>query len=206
MAATTAPPDPPATSVRPAAWPTGIVTAGLALAVTAWSALPLHTGGAGTRITLIFTIAVTVLSIGRLAVVTVPRLADRELATVAERVAEALLDVLRASQWAEGVVVGALVLEALHPSRPWHTAILGLALLAYLLAVHLAETRSRPGVLRAQLPVLAAGCGLLAIAVGAAYLPALPSGASSALILAVAIIATAVIAAMSVPGTWRGGR
>jgi len=197
---------PAAQTIRPATWPASVVTAALAMAVIAWSALPLHTGGAGTRITLIFTIAVTVLSIGRLAVVAVPRLADRELSGFGERVAETLLDFLRMAQWAEGVVVGALVLEALHPSPPWHTAVLGIALLAYLLAVNLAETRARPRVLRAQLPVLAAGCGLLALAVGAAYLPALPSGASSALILTVAIIATAVIAAMSVPGTWRGGR
>jgi hypothetical protein len=195
-----------AAAVRPAVWPTGVATAALAIAVTAWSALPLHTGGAGTKIALIFTVAVTVLSIGRQAIVAVPRLADRELSALPERIAEALLDFLRTAQWAEGVVVGALVLEALHPSRPLHTAGLGVALLAYLLAVHLTETRSRARVLRAQLPVLAAGCGLLAIAVGAAYLPELPSGASSALILAVAIIATAVIAAMSVPGTWRNGR
>jgi len=197
---------PVAQTTRPASWPAGVVTAALAVAVTAWAALPLHAGGAGTRITFIFTIAVTVLSMGRQAVVAVPRLADRELSSSGERIAEALLDFLRMAQWAEGVVVGALVLEALHPSRPWHTAMLGVALLAYLLAVNLAETRARPRVLRAQLPVLATGCGLLALAVGAAYLPALPSGASSALILAVAIIATAVIAAMSVPGTWRGGR
>jgi hypothetical protein len=199
-------PPPPAATVRPAVWPTGIATAALAAAVTVWAALPLRTGAAGTRIAVIFTVGVTVLSIGRQAVVAVPRLADRELATVPERIAESLLDFLRGAQWAEAVVVGTLVLEALHPSRPWHTALLGVALLAYLLAIHLAETRSRPRVLRAQLPVLAAGCGLLAIAVGAAYLPALPSGASSAVILAIAIIATAVIAAISVRGTWRGGR
>jgi hypothetical protein len=195
-----------AQTARPASWPAAVATAALAAAVTAWSALPLHTGGAGTRIAFIFTIAVAALSMGRQAITAVPRLADRDLSTFAERFAEAMLDVLRLAQWAEGVIVGALVLEALHPSRPWHTALLGIALLAYLLAVHLAETHARPGVLRAQLPILAAGCGLLAVAVGAAYLPALPSGASSVVILAVAIIATAVIAAMSVPGTWRRGR
>jgi hypothetical protein len=199
---------PAARAGRLASWPTpaAIATAALAAAVTAWSALPLHTGGAGTRVALIFTIAATVLSMARLAVAAVPPLADRELATLPERLAEGVLDLLRTAQWAEGVIVGALVLEALHPSRPWHTALLGVALLAYLLAIHLAETRTRPGALRAQLPIIAAGCGLLAVAVGVAYLPALPSGASSVLILSVAIIATVVIAAMSVPGTWRSGR
>jgi hypothetical protein len=197
---------PAARNVRSARWAAGVVTAALAAAVTVWSALPLDTGAAGTRITLIFTITVAVLSIGRQAVVAVPRLADRELSSFGERIAERLLDFLRLAQWAEGLVVGTLVLEALHPSRPWHTALLGIALLAYLLAVHLGETRSSARVLRPQLPIIAAGCGLLAIAVGAAYLPALPAGASAALILGVAIIATAIIAAMSVPGAWRDGR
>jgi hypothetical protein len=181
-------------------------TAGLAAALTAWAALPLNTGGAGTRVTLIFTVAMAVLGVARQAVSAVPPLANRELATVAERIAEALLDFLRLAQWAEGLIVGALVLEALHPSRPWHTAWLGVALLAYVLAVHLAETRARPSVLRAQLPTLAAGVGLLALAAGAAYLPALPTGAPSAALLTLAVIAIVVIGAMSVPGTWRRGR
>ena len=55
------------------------------------------------------------------------------------------LDWLRRLPWAEGVVLGALVLEALHPARPWHTALLGVALIAYLLATHLAESAGGPG-------------------------------------------------------------
>jgi hypothetical protein len=187
-------------------WPAVASTAALAAAVTAWAALPLNKGGAGTRITVIFTVAMAVLGVARQAVSAVPPLANRELSTVPERIAEGLLDFFRLAQWAEGLIVGALVLEALHPSWPWHTAVLGVALLAYLLAVHLAETRARPRVLRAQLPTLAAGVGLLALAAGAAYLPALPAGAPSAVLLTLAVIAIVVIGAMSVPGTWRRGR
>ena len=55
------------------------------------------------------------------------------------------LDQLRRLPWAEGVTLGALALEAFHPARPWHTAVLGVALLAYLLATHLAESTGAPG-------------------------------------------------------------
>ena len=80
----------------------------------------------------------------------------------------AVLAQLRQVPWAEGAVLAALVLEVLHPARPWHTAVLGVALLGYLLGTHLAEAdpvRGTAGrVLRAQLPVLAAGLGLLVLA------------------------------------------
>ena len=54
------------------------------------------------------------------------------------------LDRLRRLPWAEGVTLGALALEAFHPARPWHTAMLGVALVAYLLATHLAESTGAP--------------------------------------------------------------
>jgi hypothetical protein len=99
------------------------------------------------------------------------------------------------------MIVAVLALEALHPARPWHTALLGAALLAYLFAVHLAETRARLSVLAPQLPVLAAGVGLLALAVGAAALPGLPHGTTSLVIRAVAVAAAVIVAAMAVPGS-----
>ncbi len=68
--------------------------------------------------------------------------------------------------WAEIMSVAVLVLETLHKSRPWHTAVLAVALTGYLLAVHLAETDAGVSVLRAQLPLLGAGLGLTALAVG----------------------------------------
>ena len=85
------------------------------------------------------------------------------------------LDLLRRFPWAEGVVLGTLLLEALHPARPWHTAVLGVALIAYLLATHLAESAGSRGeaaaVLRGQAPVLAAGLGLLVLAAASACCP-----------------------------------
>src|SRR6202034_1074275 len=72
---------------------------------------------------------------------------------------------LRAARWtytlisevpaAECAALAALIVEATHHSRPWHTGLLGAALLCYLLATHLAESRARLRVLRPQLPALA---------------------------------------------------
>jgi hypothetical protein len=91
------------------------------------------------------------------------------------------------------------VLEALHPARPWHTGVLGLALLAYLLAVHLAESGARPVVLWPQLPVIAAGLGLLALAVGAASLPQIAPGPTTTGLRILAIVAVVIAAALAVP-------
>ena len=100
--------------------------------------------------------------------------------------------IVRRWLWAEGLVVAALVLEALHRSRPWHTGLLSAALLAYLLAVHLAESRARLAVLRPQVPLLAAGLGLVALAVGAAMLPAVTGSAADLMAILAAVAAVAV--------------
>ena len=67
--------------------------------------------------------------------------------------------VLRGLPWAEGLIIAVLALEALHGARPWHTALLGVALLAYVIAAHLAQARTPPAALAGQLPVIAAGVG-----------------------------------------------
>jgi hypothetical protein len=77
----------------------------------------------------------------------------------------------RITPWSEGMILAVLALEALHRSRPWHTAVLGLNLLAWLLATHLAETAGRPAALRPHLPLIAAGLGLTALSIGATAPP-----------------------------------
>jgi hypothetical protein len=113
------------------------------------------------------------------------------------------LDWLRRLPWAEGVVLGALVLEALHPARPWHTAVLGVALIAYLLATHLAESAGAPGeaaaVLRGQAPVLAAGLGLLVLAAGSALLPSAGTGLPGGWLRAAAAVAAVIATALALP-------
>ena len=101
--------------------------------------------------------------------------------------------------WAEGLVIAVLVLEALHRPRPWHTALLGVALVAYLLAVHLAESAARPAVLRPQAPLLAAGLGLLVLAAAAAMLPA-ETGTAAELMAVLAAVAAVAVGGLALQG------
>jgi len=87
----------------------------------------------------------------------------------------------------------------MHRSRPWHTAVLGAALIAYLLATHLAESDASPGVLRPQVRVLAVGAGLLALGAGAGMLPATGPGPGAALLRLVAAGALIAAAALVLP-------
>jgi hypothetical protein len=92
-----------------------------------------------------------------------------------------------------------LWLEVLHASRPWHTAVLGAALIAYLLVTHLAESDAPAGTLRPQARVLAAGAALLALGAGAWMLPAAGPGAGSALLRLVAAGALIAAAGLVLP-------
>ena len=129
----------------------------------------------------------------RLALAGVPVPEDSYLLPLPLRGWLSFLETLRRVPWEEGALIAVLWLEVLHPSRPWHTAILGAALIAYLLADHLAESDASPRVLGPQVRVLAAGAGLLALGAGAGMLPAAGPGAGSALLRLVA--AGALIAA-----------
>jgi MoxR-like ATPase len=86
-----------------------------------------------------------------------------------------------------------------HPARPWHTAVLGAALTAYLLTVHLADSGAPASTLRPQALVLAVGACLLALGAGAGMLPAIAPGPGSALLRVVAAVAVIVAAGMVLP-------
>jgi hypothetical protein len=180
--------------------------AALAAATVAWAAFPLTGGRAGTQPVLIVAVATAVLSVVRLAIADVPRVAVPFLASAGRRIADWTVDIMGAVPWAEGMLAAVLVLEALHPARPWHTGVLGLALLGFLFAVHLAETRAGPRALRSQLPLIAAGTGLLAVAVGAAALPGHPAGAAALLTGTVTAVAAVTVVALVMPGTGHGPR
>ena len=109
------------------------------------------------------------------------------------------LETLRRVPWEEGAVIAIVWLEVLHSSRPWHTAVLGAALVAYLLATHLAESDATVTSLRPQVRVLAAGAGLLALGAGAGMLPAAGPGAGSALLRLVAAGALIAAAGLVLP-------
>ena len=100
----------------------------LAAACVAWSASPLSgTGGLG-GLLLAVAAACAALSVTRLALGTTPGEPLVYLNPVL-RAGRAAAGHVRGTPWAEGLVIATLVLEALHHSRPWHTGLLGAAML-----------------------------------------------------------------------------
>ena len=186
---------------------TGVpVRAGAALlgaGCVVWAAVPpVPKGIAGLALFLAVTGAVA--GALRLALITVPVPEDSFLLPGPVLIWLRFGELLRQVPWEEGVVVAVLWLEVLHSSRPWHTAVLGAALIAYLLATHLAESGAPPRVLRPHARVLAAGVVLLALGAGAGMLPAAAPGAGSALLRLVAAGALIAAAGLVLPYVTRG--
>lgn len=169
----------------------------LAAACVTWAALPLAGAGGIGPVLLAAAAGCAALATARLATAAVPTRRDT-FAGPAVRAGRALVRLLRGLPWAEGLVIAALVLEARHPSRPWHTGLLGAALLSYLLAIHLAETGAEARAVRGQVPLIAAGLGLLALAVGAAALPA-GQGTTADWMIALAAFLAVVAAGLALP-------
>jgi hypothetical protein len=168
-----------------------------------WAAVPLSAGAAGTRFCLVAAIGCGVLSVAQL-LVGGGKPTEAALGSLVQRTIDYVLTIVRGLPWAEAMAVAVLLLEVLHRSRPWHTGLLGIWLLGYLLAVHLVEIRAGAGVLRPQLPLIAAGIGLSALAVVVAELPPLPSGMLSPVVRVIAATALVVAGGMTIP--WWLGR
>ncbi len=168
-----------------------------------WAARPAaHRGEAGLALTL----AVAGVAAGglRLALAAVPVPEYSYLLSAGVRAWRVFLDVMRQVPWEEGALVAIVWLEVLHSSRPWHTAVLGAGLIAYLLVIHLAESDASPGTLRPQVSVLAVGAVLLALGAGAGMLGAAGPGAGSALLRLVAAGALIAAAGLVLPYVARG--
>jgi hypothetical protein len=163
-----------------------------------WAALPAVHRGYAT-----FVLAVTIAAVAagglRLALATVPVPDETYWPSPGVRAWRAFLDVMRQVPWEEGAVIGIAWLEVLHPSRPWHTAVLGAGLIAYLLVVHLAESDARLATLRPQARVLGLGAVVLALGAAAGMLPAAGPGAGSALLRLVAAGALIAAAGLVLP-------
>jgi hypothetical protein len=166
------------------------------------TAPPVHKGYAG------FALFLAILGVAagalRLALAAVPVPEEDYLLPGPLRLWLRLLQTLRVVPWEEGALIAILWLEVLHP------ALLGAALVGYLLATHLAESGASLEVLRPQVRVLAVGAGLLALGAGAGMIPAVGPGAGSALLRLVAagaLIAAAglVLPYVAAPGPPPGG-
>jgi hypothetical protein len=185
-------------------WRTLAMAALLAAVTIAWAALPARTG-AYLRLALIAAIVTAVATLAQLAVANVQPGSTAGFASLADRIIDWLVATIKAIPWAELMTIAVLLLEVQHPARPWHTGVLGLAILGFLVSVHLAETGAPASVLRPQVPLIAAGLGLTALAVGAAALPTLPVGSVSSVVRVVAAAAAVVAGALAVP-VWLGRR
>ena len=175
-----------------------LIAAGLLGAVCCvWAAAPLH--GTGQGLLLVAGALCVAGDLIRLAAVETTLDTGDVLVSTPKRAWLWCYAFIRQVPWAEGAALAALALEAMHSSRAWHTGLLAVALLCYVLATHLAESRAAVRVLRPQVPVLAAGLGVLVIAAGAAALPAAGTGLASGLLRVLAAVAAVAVAALVLP-------
>lgn len=168
----------------------------LGAACVAWTATPLLHAGLAQLALVVAIIAATAGAL-RLALSDVPQPENDYFQPTAVHVWLMFHRLLLGVPWEEVAVVALVWLEVQHPARPWHAAALGAALVAYLLAVHIAESGAAAGtLLRRQAKVLFAGACLLALGAGFAMLNAIGPGAGSALLrvlAAAAVVAAAVL-------------
>jgi len=171
----------------------------LGAACVAWTATPLlHTGLAQTA--LVVAIIAVVAGALRHALIDIPQPEDHFFLPGYLAAWLTFLAVLRVLAWEETAVVALLWLEIQHPVRPWHTAALGAALLAYLLTTHIAESGTQASTfLRRQVKLLIVGACLLALGAGFAMIPAASAGAGSAALRVLAAIAVIAATALVLP-------
>jgi hypothetical protein len=171
----------------------------LGAACVVWAATPAsHAAWSG--LALFLGIAGVAASAARLALADVPAPEDEYFLSAPERAWVLFLALLRRVPWEEIAIVGVVWLEVQYQARPWHTAVLGAIMVAYLLTAHIAESGARAGrLLRGHAKILAAGACLLALAAGAAMLPATGPGAGSALLRVLAALAVIAATALVLP-------
>jgi hypothetical protein len=107
--------------------------------------------------------------------------------------------VLTRTGWESGAVVATVLLEALHRSRPWHTGLLAVAVLCYLLAVQRAESVSPLGLLRQQSRALVVSVALITATTGVAMAPSAGTGTLSAWLEIVAALAAVTAGGLALP-------
>lgn len=175
-----------------------LAAAGLLGAVCcAWAAYPL--AGPWRTVLLVLAAVFVLADMVRLVALGLPLEQVDVFSSLGLRVANWAYTLIDEVPSAEAAAVAVLILEATHASRPWHTGVLGAALLCYLLATHLAESSAPARVLRPQLPVLAAGLGLLILGAAAALVPAAAPSLASGLLRVLAAVAAITVAALALP-------
>jgi hypothetical protein len=106
---------------------------------------------------------------------------------------------LMAVEWETIAAAAVVVLETLHKSRPWHTGVLGVAVVCYLLAVHQAESAVPSGVFRGQARVLGSSLALLVVVTGVAMIPSARTGPISGWLEVMAALAAMTAGGLALP-------
>jgi hypothetical protein len=176
-----------------------VATALLGIAGTAWAAFPLR--GTGTLGWLMVVVAgVCVLGgVLRLLAQSGPATKPSLFATVWSTVLGTGRSMTRRAGWESAAVISMVVLETLHHSRPWHTAVLAVVVVSYLLAVHQAEQPAPVVLWRGELRVLVVSLPLMAVATGVAMAPAAGAGATSGWLELIAALAAILAVALALP-------
>ena len=165
----------------------------------AWSAIPLS--GTGAPGVLALVVAATCVYAGVLRLLRQgtgggePAFVPSAWATWLDQAGSVLLR----TGWESGAVVAMVVLEALHRSRPWHTGLLAVAVVGYLLAVHRAESALPSGSLRRQSRALVVSVALVAVTTGVAMVPSAGTGTLSAWLEIVAALAAVTAGGLALP-------
>lgn len=171
----------------------------LGAAAIVWSALPTDSAGGWGAVLVAVAGAGVLAGVLRLAFGHVVARRDRLMHGPLDGLLEWLDAFLHGPPWEVVASVALVVLEALHPSRPWHTGILSALLICYLLAVHRAEALVPAAAFAGQRRVMSASLGLLALATGVAMLPSAGSGALSGWLEVLGALAAMAAGGLAVP-------
>lgn len=171
----------------------------LGTACVAWSAIPLRGTGAPGVLALLVAATCVYAGVARLLCKGTGAGEPTFVPSTWARLSGQVNFVLARTGWESGAVVATVVLEALHRSRPWHTGLLAVAVLGYLLAVHRAESSSPSRILRRQSRALAVSVALVAVTTGVAMAPSAGTGTLSAWLEIVAALAAVAAGGLALP-------
>lgn len=171
----------------------------LGAAGTAWAAEPMPgTGGWGILLVVLASLGVAA-GTAHLVVGELPGAGGGLGPRLFEGLVEWLNAFLSGPRWEVVTSVALVVLEALHPARPWHTGLLSLLLLCYFLALQRAEAAVPAQALRGQAKALALSVALVAMVTGVAMLPSAGTGALAAWLEIIAAVAAMVAGGLALP-------
>lgn len=139
-----------------------------------WSASPLRTGAPGEVLVVVAAVCVAA-GLLRLLGASRDEAAQRDAVGISRSVAT-FDHSLRVVPWEAIAAVTIVVLEATHHRSPWHSGVLALALVAYLLVVRQAESAVPGPLFRGHVGTAVAGVALVVLVAAVASIPSAGTG------------------------------